>query len=109
MWRWACRLELYVESMRLIHIQDINHDGAMRQGIAWNGTGYVSDNQGSNFSSNNAVAALASWWDEMCINHRSTVGYDQNPLVWIGGYQIDELRSGVVKTVDLKFKELVNA
>jgi len=106
MWRWACRLELYVESMRLIRIQDIDHDGAMRQGIAWDGRGYVSDSQGNNFSANNAVASLASWWDEMCINYRNTVGYNQNPLVWLGSYRIDELRSGVVKAEDLKFKEM---
>lgn len=107
MWRWACRLELLIESMRLIRIQDIDQDGAMRQGIAWNRRGFVSDNQGHNFNPDSAVRSLASLWDEMCMSHKPEVGYDQNPLVWLGRYSIDELRVGVVKAEDLKMRELV--
>lgn len=106
MWRWACRLELIVESMRLVRIQDIDHDGAMRQGIAWNGRGFVSDKKNSNFDADSPVRSLASMWDDMCMSYRSSIGYDQNPLVWLGAYRIDELRAGVVKAEDLKMREL---
>ena len=105
MWRWANRIELINESMRIMRIQDIDIEGAMRQGICWNGNGFVSDEQGHNFNHGSAKMSLASWWDEMCQNN-DNIWYSENPYVWVGSCRVDELRVGVVKAEDLKMKEL---
>jgi len=107
MWRWACRLELIVEEIKLMRIQDIDHEGAMKQGIAHvPGKGYASDGYLHNLNAQSAIGALASWWDEMCLNGKRIMDYQSNPWVWNTSFSIDVIRSGIVSADDLKFKEL---
>lgn len=70
--RWASRIQLQVESVRVERIQEISEKDALAEGTMHNG--FVSKTVSE-------VAVFKGLWDE--INERRGYGWEKNPWVWV--------------------------
>ena len=70
---WACRQYLMKESVEVEALQDITHEGAVREGMA---------------DTPKAVADFADLWDQ--INASRGYSWKSNPWVWVVKYHLHE-------------------
>lgn len=66
--RWASRIQLQVESVRVERIQDISEEDAIAEGCL----GWIEES---------AVAVFSELWDS--INEKRGYGWEKNPWVWV--------------------------
>ncbi len=91
--RWASRLDLLVTKVRVERVQEIGHDDAIAEGIAW--LDHI--DEGGHWESPSLVypdglqtddprEAFQHLWDS--INAKKGFGWDVNPYVWVVDFEV---------------------
>ena len=88
--RWASRIQLHVERVRVERVQDISERDALAEGLE-----VFSQDAGNNFSigsgkiintTREPIMAFHFLWDS--INERRGFGWDKNPWVWVVEFSV---------------------
>lgn len=80
--RWASRITLRVESVRVERVQDISDDDAYAEGAAeWADAQDLRHSDGTPAKYPSAHHAFRALWDS--INAKRDYGWDANPWVWV--------------------------
>ena len=93
--RWASRIKLRVESVRVERVQEIAAKDAIADGIHqmdngwWAGTAHRVKNTPRCMVS--AIEAFHDHWD--ALNAARGYGWDKNPWVWVIEFSIEEMRT----------------
>lgn len=84
--RWASRITLEVQSIRVERVQDISEDGAIAEGYSAGESGIHDSDGNLIFDSGGcamwtAIGAYSSAWDDL--NAKRGYSWESNPWVWV--------------------------
>lgn len=77
--RWASRITLTIEEVRVERLHDISEEDATREGV---GLAYRQDGPGT-FAKDSAIAAFKQVWTEI----NGAASWDANPWVWVVSFR----------------------
>lgn len=84
--RWASRILLEVESVRVERVQDVSEEDAWAEGVVARGTSRH-DGEGR--------ALFRRLWDS--INKERGYGWDENPWVWVVEFRVIQKKGSVLR------------